>query len=604
MMNLHIKTEKKRTGSFYTPNLLADLIASDTLSAWASKSASVEIGAIDDIARLTKPKKASLLSRLKDIFLVDPAVGDGAFLLAAASWLDDARCELDDSTPEIQRRIEIVENSLYGVDVVPEAVRECQQSLESWVLDAGYTEATLKMNVRHGNSLIGDTRWKGNPLGNVDSKHRFNWALEFPRVFKEKGGFDVVLGNPPYGNILNQRERNHIIDDYHVNVGGGRTGTWNAAAHFIVRASMVLREGGSLGFLVPNSILRVTQFQKTREFLLDHLQLRKIVDEGSPFEDVTLEMVSIFCEADTHHKIEFIDVESRRPGLHQTNVVSRQVLESGRIFPIYHDEIHAELLACSHRELLSATRGRDIPKNHVSRKREAEFNVPYLTSGRSVKRYFIDYDYVTFSDDWFRCDSGLMHSYENELLVSTKNYRFPRCVLKPKGVLHGGGIVRIDGPPDLDARALGLILNSTLVRYVCRRYLTNYSELTTCLNTGIMNDLPMRIPEEQQVFRVFFDVLSELHSHSSTADTAVTRYFERMSDALVYELFLAGNELQKTIADLFWSMEGRDLGTQELYEILHTNHHARIICDILEADHVATIEKHALEKTLPLLLRY
>jgi hypothetical protein len=240
--------------------------------------------------------------------------------------------------------------------------------------------------------------------------------------------------------------------------------------------------------------------------------------------------------------------------------------------------------------MLSATRGRDIPKSHVSDGRGPRFSIPYLTSGRSVKRYYIDSDYVTFTDDWFRQDSGLMHSYTNELLVATKNFRYPRCVIKPKGFLHGGGIVRIDSPEELDDKALGLILNSRLVRYVCKRYLTNYSELTTCLNTGIMNDLPMRIPEDQEIFRTVFSVLSQLHSPDRPSNPDLVPFFERLGNALVYELFFGGDELQRSVFDCLDSEYGES--PERLRVLLDTRSQKRIIRGILRADHVKTIERH------------
>ena len=110
--------------------------------------------------------------------------------------------------------------------------------------------------------------------------------------------FEISLDTLGYMGILGMIERNHIATSFPFNVGGGRTGTWNSAAHFIVRAVSLMKNGGRLGFLVPNSILRVKQFKKTRDFILNQAGLWKIVDEGSPFDGVTLEMVSLFLRKD------------------------------------------------------------------------------------------------------------------------------------------------------------------------------------------------------------------------------------------------------------------------------------------------------------------
>ena len=126
----------------------------------------------------------------------------------------------------------------------------------------------------------------------------FHWAKEFPEIFEtqDSRGFDILIGNPPYGNILTEQEKKIIKIHYKDQVHGGRSGTWNIASVFVVRARAILKTGGQMGLLLPNSVLRVGQFSRTRRFISNHLKLWEIVDEGSPFDGVTLEMVSIFCK--------------------------------------------------------------------------------------------------------------------------------------------------------------------------------------------------------------------------------------------------------------------------------------------------------------------
>ncbi len=590
-MNVHIRVEKKRIGSFYTPLDLAGLITKETLCSWLSNTTGEEIRDADELATLSPRNKEDFLSDVRSVKILDPAAGDGAFLLEAAKWLDDVRSALGDPLEAPERRAEIVEHCLYGVDVVPEAVSDCRETLCSWATDVGPTHALPAPNVLCGNSLVGRIGL-GKPGPHEERvADAFHWAREFPEIIVENGGFDIILGNPPYGNILSQDERDYIAQTYTTNVGGNREGTWNAAAHFIVRASALLTPSGTFGLLVPNSILRVTQFQKTRRFLMSKVNLWKIIDEASPFDDVTLEMVSLFARKDFTNSDESVQVESRRPGQQRSNAVPRRVLSSSRIFPIYHDAIHAELISVGKRELLTAKRGRDIPKGHVSKQRTSVFRIPYLTSGRSVKRYRVDEHHLQFADDWFLQDAALRFSFENELLISTKNYPYPRCVVKPRGVIHGGGIVRISGPPEMDIRALGMILNSELVRFVSVRYLTNYSELTTCLNTGIMNDLPLVLPEEQPVFHCVFDALSSLHS-TPDVDTRVVQFFERLGNALTYDLFFGEQELQAAVKDCLDGINPASDTPSAIYDQLGTQEIAQRIGVVMRSDLVRTIRKH------------
>ncbi len=464
----HEKSVRKSTGSFYTPDYLADLITREALFAWLSNKGERRIRHLRDLSLVECEVRKSLLSELREISILDPSVGEGAFLLAAANLITKLRMELGDNEKEKLRRHQIVTGNLFGVDLNGTAAELCKARLQEWCNDSVNSN---DVNIRIGNSLVGELNNKPSGLRRADN-YSFNWKEEFPRVFSPGfPGFSIVIGNPPYGSILSMSERMFISKFYSFNVGGGRTGTWNSAAHFIVRSIDLLEDNGHLGFLIPNSILRVKQFSKTREFLLNSSSLLKIVDEGSPFDDVTLEMVSIFCRKDSSNPNQEIRVESRRPGLYQFNRVPLSVLKSSQVFSIYHDHIFGKILEKGQKHLLVAGRGRDIPKAHTRKTAESPFLVPYITSGRSVRRYHINPQFVSFTDDWFLKDSALRESFENEFLVATKNYRFPRCILKPKGVVHGGGIVRITPKyPNAELRTLGLILNSKLVRQICIRY--------------------------------------------------------------------------------------------------------------------------------------
>ncbi|MFW9795257.1 MAG: hypothetical protein ACFFEE_13195, partial [Candidatus Thorarchaeota archaeon] len=351
--------------------------------------------------------------------------------------------------------------------------------------------------------------------------------------------------------------------------------------------------GGHLGFLIPNSILRVKQFTKTREFLLNSSRLWKIVDEGSPFDDVTLEMVTIFCNKDSSNPNQEIRVESRRPGFNQLNRVPLSVFETSGVFPIYYDHIFNIILERGQKHFLTAGRGRDIPKFHTRKTAETPFNVPYITSGRSVRRYHIDPQHVSYTDNWFHQDSALVESFENELLVATKNYRFPRCILKPIGMVHGGGIVRITPQsPNADLRALGLILNSKLVRQICIRYLTNYSQLTCCLNTGIMEELPIVLPKHNQVYSTLFDSLTLLYSDIEWKKREDCKYLlECLSDALVYALYFRDDSnLEAIVNDQMSKIVRSNPNPEDFCEIVDEPEIQKTIDDIFSEPIVREIE--------------
>ena len=568
MLSGQQRESNKRTGSFYTPYGVAEYIAGNSLTRWLCERTGFNASQSSNADELNRREKKHILGALSQVQVLDPAVGEGVFLLAAANWLENTRQMLSDASSPIKLREEIVTSNLFGVDLLRDPIRHCKLALSKWVNDNKDDSQKQAMHglagqIKRGNSLVGRVRetFSRQNYGPVPHLRPFHWSKEFPEAFQNKdAGFDLVIGNPPYGNILSDAERKIIISSYDIDVSRGRFGSWNVAAIFVARSRMLMKKEGQLGFLLPNSILRVGQFSKTRDFILKDMQLWEIVDEGNPFADVTLEMVSIFCKAGRDEGKHDVKVVSRRKGVEGIYDVPWETLASCRIFPLYFDDIYLKIFDGAKRSILTASRGRDIPSQHVSTKKDRSFRVPYATKGRSVKRYRFDFDHIIYADDWFNDNPAFMDSFENEFLIATKNYPYPRCVMKPKGILHGGGAVRIGlVDANLDARAIGMILNSRLARYVCTRYLTNYSQLTTCLNTGIIDDMPMKLPDNLGPFTIIFDTLQDLHNTKTLEHQANgVAYLESIADALVYELYLRKYRiLFNTVKDAMQGYETR-----------------------------------------------
>jgi hypothetical protein len=155
-----------------------------------------------DLTALNEPQHKVLIrfweawqEALKCLRILDPACGGGAFLietfdqLHALYEISDARLE----EPRGQRTLfdldrQILQHNLYGVDLNAEAVQICQLSL--WIKSAarGKRLTSLDHTIREGNSIISDP---------AAHPRAFDWQAAFPEVFAQ-GGFDVVIGNPPY----------------------------------------------------------------------------------------------------------------------------------------------------------------------------------------------------------------------------------------------------------------------------------------------------------------------------------------------------------------------------------------------------------------------
>ena len=202
------KTKRKRDGVFYTPKYITKYIVDSTVGKLcAEKKIDLKIDEAE-YHKSRKNRKGYKLKELKEkletyrewllgLTICDPACGSGAFLTQALEFLIAEHSYIDDLQekllgggfvfPNIENAI--LERNLYGVDINQESVEIAKLSLWIRTAQRGRKLTTLNDNIKCGNSLIDDTEVAGDKA--------FKWEEEFPDVFAD-GGFDVVVGNPPY----------------------------------------------------------------------------------------------------------------------------------------------------------------------------------------------------------------------------------------------------------------------------------------------------------------------------------------------------------------------------------------------------------------------
>jgi hypothetical protein len=193
--------KRKRLGIYYTPPELTSRIVQYTVEELIDERFKALPG--DPESPETAHARLGVLRNLK---IVDPACGSGAFLFQAYDALELRYAEVLARLPEADRKKLapqvpgfILNDNLYGVDLSPEAVEITQLALWIRSADRNHKLARLSHNIVHGNSLVADL--------SVDP-HAFNWKKSFPEVFdREESGFDCVIGNPPWERMdLAERE--------------------------------------------------------------------------------------------------------------------------------------------------------------------------------------------------------------------------------------------------------------------------------------------------------------------------------------------------------------------------------------------------------------
>jgi type I restriction-modification system DNA methylase subunit len=249
--------KRKEHGIYYTPTFIVDYIVKNALQPVLDKCSSIE--------------------DLKKIKVLDPACGSGSFLIKALEVIHNKYIEFG-NPGGVFTKLDILLNNIYGVDLDPQAVEIARLNLLVNALDERMKLPGLEKNIKNGNSLISGTdqeleKYFGK---NFRDKKPFNWKEEFPDVFKQ-GGFDVVIGNPPYIDSESMtktmsQEREYINNHYL-----SAKGNWDIFCVFIERALNLCKDEGYHSFILPNKLISANYAQEIRR-ILEKNRISKIRD--------------------------------------------------------------------------------------------------------------------------------------------------------------------------------------------------------------------------------------------------------------------------------------------------------------------------------------
>ena len=293
---------RKAGGVYYTPTYIVDYIVENT------------------VGKLLKGKTPSQVAKLR---ILDPACGSGSFLIGAYQYLMDwhldyyqARLKENPNSNfnsrvrnigteadtnfvlAIEEKQRILLDNIYGVDLDQNAVEVTKLSLLLKMLEKEHSQAPeqyalmkiqilpdLGQNIRWGNSLINSDFYRGKDLALIDDEEvyrikAFDWESE-ARGFGEimaQGGFDVVIGNPPYvdSEWMTQyypEERNYCTTEYR-----SASGNWDLFCVFIEKALNLCRDNGISGMIVPNKLGSANYAKSIREILANSNSLLSIRD--------------------------------------------------------------------------------------------------------------------------------------------------------------------------------------------------------------------------------------------------------------------------------------------------------------------------------------
>lgn len=278
-------SKRKKDGVFYTPRYITTYIVDNTLGKLCREKR-VEMGIVEQEYFADKKRQTATKKRLDDnltqyrewllgLTICDPACGSGAFLNAALDFLMAEHRLIDEMAakllgysmvfPDVETVI--LERNLYGVDINDESIEIAKLALWLRTAQPHRKLTTLNNNIKCGNSLISDVAVAGDKA--------FDWAAEFPQVFA-KGGFDVVIGNPPY---IKEYTNKKAFEGLHTNpCYQGKMDLW----YFFgwLGLEIVKSEIGLIGYIAPNNWVTNAGASVFRNIVLDRGLILEFVDFG------------------------------------------------------------------------------------------------------------------------------------------------------------------------------------------------------------------------------------------------------------------------------------------------------------------------------------
>jgi type I restriction-modification system DNA methylase subunit len=302
---------KKAGGVFYTPQYIVDYIVQNTVG---------------------KKIRNKSLDETAPLKICDPACGSGSFLVGAYQCLlayhlnyytqkENLKNALKKAKVyeagyksyklTITEKQRILTNNIFGVDIDNQAVEVTKLSLYLKLLENEGKEAeerlfkysdmtllpSLEENIKCGNSLIGTDFYAQRNLDLTDDErirvNCFDWEKEFPSIFKT-GGFDVIIGNPPY-------VRPHRIEEYVKKYFWKNFKTFAAKSDmyccFMEKGITLMKQGGMHSFITPHTWTSLESFTLIRKYILDNCRIHKLTQlPKKVFTDATVETCIFIIE--------------------------------------------------------------------------------------------------------------------------------------------------------------------------------------------------------------------------------------------------------------------------------------------------------------------
>jgi type I restriction-modification system DNA methylase subunit len=559
------KTKRKKDGVFYTPKYITKYIVENTIGKLCSeKKIELQLNEEDYTTDKKRQKKTlqGLIDKLQlyrnwllQLTICDPACGSGAFLNQALDFLIEEHKYID----ELQAKLfgdtfilsdvenSILENNLFGVDLNEESVEIAKLSLWLRTAQPNRKLNDLSGNIKCGNSLIDDPEIAGDKA--------FNWQEAFPQVFA-KGGFDVIIGNPPYVNSkgLNFKdiEKEYYYKSY-------KTAIYQIDTYllFLEKIKFLLNSDGLGSYIIPNSWLNNLFLKDVRKFVLETYSIDEIVNTpNGVFADATVDtiIITVINKLRLNNKVKISKINNSEILLSHIKEQLTFINNENYSIDIYSDNETSELIKKIEakknklKDFSKIGRGVGVYHKRVGHTKEIIANDPYQSNikkdetfvpylrGKNIGFYSFDWNddsFISYGNwlaeprekDFFEGERIVLRQIpsKNKLLVTFLNEsfiidqsvfiaRFIENTLSPKYILS--------------------IIGSTLMSFYFKNKYSEFDDLFPKVKLQHFKDFPiLKIKTELQIEYISkADIILKLNKQFQEQSKKIQRTLQRKFD--------------------------------------------------------------------------
>jgi type I restriction-modification system DNA methylase subunit len=513
------QTKRKKDGVFYTPKYITKYIVENTVGKLCEEQKAV-LGIVEEDYFTDKKRQKKTLQTLVEkleeyrkwllqLTICDPACGSGAFLnqaldflIAEHQYIDELLAKLfGDGLVLSDMENSILENNLFGVDLNEESVEIAKLSLWLRTAQPNRKLNDLNSNIKCGNSLIDDLEVAGDKA--------FNWQKAFPKVF-EKGGFDVIIGNPPYGAELSNKEwlRNKYSETSFGNI--------DSYKYFVQLGVEITKNNGTLSYIMPDSYIEKEYFKDVRVFISNSFKNIYNIKLGDDvFEEVNLPTAIIILQDKykTDSDFYFLDLSKinsfekslklfdyqdylkEKPNYEESFVIIDSIIKAKNTLPLI--DLYSQVMGV---KVYQKGKGKPKQTNYeidnnsfISSIRTDEFNYKFISQG--IKRY--DYDtqseYIKYGEclaeprsvDYFDNPKIVIREIINPTIFAT--------YIEEKAVVKNIAAVIIEKDKRFPLKYLLSIINSKLINYyVNEQSPKSNNKSYPSFNSKLLKNIPIK----------------------------------------------------------------------------------------------------------------